>query len=61
MLPDSLKYCGSSISINDIEYIELKKWFDSNQQDWKNSPASYVPKNYYYSSKYLYLLEYISY
>ena len=51
MLPNNLKYCEQSISLNDREYIELKKWFELNQKDWKNTPASYFPKNYYFGSK----------
>lgn len=49
-LPNSFEHCNRTIFKNDIEYIELKNWFEHNQKNWKNTPASYAPNNYYYSS-----------
>lgn len=49
MLPDEFEHCGSIINRDSTEYIELKNWFLSNQDAWKNTPVSYVPMDTYIS------------
>jgi len=49
MLPNELQHCDSIINRDSAKYIELKNWFNSNQQGWNNTPATYVPMVIYNS------------
>lgn len=48
-LPDAFEHCGSIINRDSAEYIELKNWLYSNQEDWNNTPVSYIQKDTYIS------------
>ncbi len=50
LLPPKLQYCGNNITSEDIEHSELKSWFKSNQQGWRNTLVTYVPKTTYTGS-----------
>jgi len=49
MLPIEFEHCGSIINRDSTEYVELKNWFHSNQDGWKNTPVSYAPMDTYIS------------
>ena len=49
MLPEAFEHCGSIINKDSREYIELKSWFNSNQEGWKNTPVAYVQMDAYNS------------
>ena len=49
MMPNKFEHCGAIANRDSAEYIELKNWFNSNQQGWNNTPASYVPMDIYSS------------
>ena len=51
LLPLELIHCGEAVKKNNLKYIALKKWLESNKAGWKNAPASYISANEFKASK----------
>ena len=53
LFPVELNHCGRNLNIHDPQYEELLHWFKTHQDDWRHTPATYVPQNTYSSETFM--------